>query len=216
MRTLIVIMLFMLCCDVGAATAYWTGLRLYSGGTYGSAVEYEFVANVFGENGEHERIHSLMYGHMENGRLYLKHNDFSQEMMDPTFNWWTFALYGDIVSEATFAGANPNLIELSYWPDIYDNGGTLVETPDDFYMAFKVSEVLSDSTGYVEGMSWYGWVHVSIDDNLEMTLLDSGINLYGGAVTVGAGIPEPSGGVLMLLGLVALGLRRRAFPVPSP
>ena len=76
-------------------------------------------------------------------------------------------------------------------------------------MAFKVSEVLTGDEGYEEGMSWYGWVHVSVDENLQMTLLDEGINLYGGAVTVGMSIPEPSGGILFLLGAATLGLRRK-------
>lgn len=211
MRIPIIIVMFMFCGNVGAASANWTGLA-FSNTDYGSVMEYFFGADIHGENGKSSWIHTSMSGYMENGEVYLKQFDFSQEMMEPTFNWWALVLYGDIVSETTFAVGNPNRIALGRWsyPRDVGDGGTLVENPDDFYMAFKVSEVLSDSTGYVEGMSWYGWVHVSIDDNLEMTLLDSGIDLYGGAVTVGAGIPEPSGGVLMLLGLAALRLRRRA------
>ena len=215
MRTTISVMILMFCCDAGAATAYWTGLHLSQGEGYGSdTVEYRFAGNVYRENGELGRCFSHISGHLENGGFYLKQHDFSVEMMDPTFIWWSLALYGDIVGEATFGSHRP--VEPFYSGADEDKGGTLVENPDDFYMAFKVSEVLSDSSGYVEGMTWYGWAHVSVDASLEMTLLDSGINLYGGAVTVGAGIPEPSGGVLMLLGLAALGLRRRAFPVPSP
>ena len=75
-------------------------------------------------------------------------------------------------------------------------------------MAFKTSEVLRDSSGYYEGLSLYGWVHVSIDENLEMTLLGEGINLSGGAVTVGA-TPEPSSAILLLVGGALLGLKRR-------
>ena len=215
MRTTITILMFMLCSNVGAATAYWTGLHLSQGEGYGSdTVNYTFTGYVYGENGELGRCFSDIYGHMENGRFYLKQMDFSVEMMDPTFIWWSLALYGDIVGEATFGSHRP--VEPFYSGADENKGGTLVETPDDFYMVFKVSEVLSDSTGYVEGMTWYGWAHVSVDASLGMTLLDSGIDLYGGAVTVGASIPEPSGGVLLLLGLAALGLRRRDFPVPSP
>lgn len=46
-------------------------------------------------------------------------------------------------------------------------------------MVFKASEVLIENREYVEGMTWYGWVHVSVDENLDMTLLGDGINLYG-------------------------------------
>ena len=207
MRTLTTILTLVLCCSAGAATASWNGLRLYRGWTEGDAVVHGLSADIHGVNGEYAWIHSSIYGHVENGGLYLKHFDFSGESMEPTFNWWALALYGDIVGEATFASHQP--IELFSHNDSPDKGGTLIETPDDFYMVFKVSEVLSDSTGYVEGMSWYGWAHVSVDANLDMTLLGADINLQGGAITVGAGIPEPSGGVLFLLGAVALALRRR-------
>ena len=84
----------------------------------------------------------------------------------------------------------------------------MVENPNDFYMAFKISEVLLEDYEYVEGMSWYGWAHVSIDENLTMTLLDSGINLTGGGVVVGA-IPEPSSALLLLIGVGLLAARRK-------
>ena len=75
-------------------------------------------------------------------------------------------------------------------------------------MAFKVSEVLKDSSGYFEGQTWYGWVHVSLDDDLYMTLLGADINLSGGAVTVGS-TPEPSAALLLLVGGALLALKRR-------
>lgn len=205
MRTISIIILLVLCNCVNAASAHWTGIGLSSGGDLDTTVWNHFSGSVYGENGEHTWFHSFIYGHVENSGTYLKHLDFSGEMMEPTFNWWALALYGDIVSEATFASLNQ--LELIYYDDSFDSGGTLVENPSDFYMAFKVSEVLKGSTGYEEGMSWYGWVHVSIDENLEMTLLGADINLYGGAVTVGV-IPEPTGGLLLLIGAAVLGLRR--------
>jgi hypothetical protein len=86
----------------------------------------------------------------------------------------------------------------------------LVENPDDFYMAFKVSEVIWDGSDYVAGETWYGWVHASIAENLEMTLLGDGINLDGGPVMVGeGGTPEPTSGLLLLVGGALLALRRR-------
>ena len=128
--------------------------------------------------------------------------------MYPTYNWWALALYGDIVSEATFDSFTH--VEDTYIndPNVPLVGGTLVENPDDFYMAFKVSEVLEDS-GYSEGPAWYGWVHVSVDDDLRMTLLGADINLTGGAVTVGA-TPEPSSALLLLVGGALLALKRRS------
>ncbi len=78
--------------------------------------------------------------------------------------------------------------------------------------------MLIENREYVEGMTWYGWVHVSVDENLDMTLLGDGINLYGGPVTVGvpeSAIPEPAGGLLLLLGAGLLALRRNAGPLPG-
>ena len=205
MRIVTVMILLVLCNCALAASARWTGIGLSNyEGFYDNTVSYWFSGNVYGENGESTWFHTDIEGHIETDGLHLKQDDFSQEMMNPTFNWWALALYGDIVSETTFASLNQ--IELAR--DGFNVGGTLVENSDDFYMAFKVSEVLVGDTGYEEGMSWYGWVHVSVDENLQMTLLDEGINLYGGAVMVGMGIPEPSGGMLLLIGVAVLGLRR--------
>ena len=56
----------------------------------------------------------------------------------------------------------------------------------------------------------YGWIEFSINDGIDIT--DSAIDLDGGPMIVGGGaysIPEPSGGLLFILGAAALGLRRR-------
>ena len=206
MRAVITLLMLLLCDSAIAASAYWTGIRAY---TYGRDSEntrnYSLFGDIHGENGEYAGILSDIYGHMENGQLYLKHMDFSQESLDPTFNWWALALCGDIVSKATFTLLTA--IEDFYSNDLY-TGGTPIESPGDFYMAFKASEVLIGTDDYEEGQTWYGWVHVSVDENLEMTLLGEGINLYGGAVTVGA-VPEPAAGLLLLAGSALLVLKRR-------
>ena len=215
MKSLLAIIALLVCRVAFAATANWTGVRIMNDGHgQGGAYGYWLGGDIYGENNTHAWIFSEMYGHVEGGTFYLKHQDFSQESMEPTYNWWALALYGDIVSEATFDS-------LLHIEDTYINdpnapliGGTMVENPSDFYMAFKVSEVLHDSTGYSEGMTWYGWVHVSIDANLEMTLLGDGINLSGGAVTVGA-TPEPSSALLLLVGGALLGLKRRNLIRPT-
>ena len=212
MKTFIVMFMLLLCnVAIGAAT-HWEGIHLSNGdGTAGVMREFHFSTDICGDNGEYAWMHSFIYGHIDNGNLYLKHMDFSLESIEPTFNWWALAVYGDTVREETFNSLKH--IEDFYSNDLY-TGGTLVENPDDFYMAFNVSEVLiNENYDYVAGQTWYGWVHVSIDENLKMTLLGDGINLYGGAVTVGEGAtPESASGLLLLVGGALLWLKR---PVSS-
>lgn len=195
--------------DACAASAYWSGINVFNSNTpNGLTMDYRIGGGIHGENGEYTWILTSIYGNTENGNLYLKQNDFSQESMDATFNWWAIVSYGEVVDEATFHDATKQ-VALFYGDAEYASiKGTLVENPRDFYMAFKASEVLDDGNAYVEGQSWYGWVHVSVADDLTMTLLGSGIDLYGGAVTVGA-VPEPGGGLLLLIGGAMLALRRR-------
>lgn len=211
MRSVLTVVALMSCHVAFSAAADWTGVRVSNAGHgQGGAYVYWLGGDISGgSSNAYAWIFSEMFGHVEDGDFYLKHQDFSKESMEPTYNWWALALYGDIVSEATFDS-------LTRIEDTYINdpnaplvGGTVVDNPKDFYMAFKVSEVLKDASGYSEGQTWYGWVHVSVDENLEMSLLEDGINLTGGAVTVGA-TPEPSGALLLLVGGALLALRRRA------
>lgn len=212
MRVCFFVVAVLFCGAVNATSARWDGIRLLNGEWYSNGSrEYLFYANIHGENGEIAWIFSSIYGHIENGNLSLKHVDFSQESMEPTFNWWALALYGDVVSEVTF----DSFVRIEDFynsdPNAPYTGGTKIENPSDFYMVFKASEVLLEDREYVAGQSWYGWVHVSIDENLDMTLLEDGINLDGGPVVVGGGdfaIPEPSSALLLLVGGAMLALMR--------
>jgi len=214
-RTVLTLLTMMFCCRAIATTAHWSGIVVYNYRQRPNQTrDYYLSGGIHGQNGEFAGILSDMYGHVENGKVYLQHADYSKESLDPTFNWWAIALYGEVLDEANF-NSHTRI------PDLYDEehdyyfGGALIENPDDFYLAFKVSEVLVENQDCVAGQTWYGWVHVSIDENLEMTLLGEGINLYGGAVTVGASVtPEPSGALLLLVGGALLALRRRVSHEP--
>ena len=206
MRTVITLSVLLLYECAYAASAYWSGISLISGGGNNNTSGCTLLGYGKDGSGKNVNITSSFFWHKDIDNVYIKHEDFSLEDLEPTFNWWAFAVYGDVVSEDNFNALNR--IEDFYGNDVY-TGGTLVDNPDDFYMAFKVSEVLVDENYYYyEGQTWYGWVHVSIDENLKMTLLGDGINLDGGAVTVGV-TPEPASGLLLLVGGALLALRRR-------
>ena len=211
MRIVITMLMLCLCNGINAASAYWSGISVIDDGYYKDEIAQYFMGGIVrNDEGNGASVNSSFYGHKENGNVYLKHDDFATEQNEPTFTWWALALYGDIVCNATFGSLTHIEDFISNDPEIWYSGGTKVENPDDFYMAFKVSEVLLDGSDYVEGQTWYGWVHASIDENLEMTLLGDGINLDGGPVMVGEGsTPEPVSGLLLLVGGALLALRRR-------
>ena len=76
---------------------------------------------------------------------------------------------------------------------------------EDFYLGFM-------GRGYREwsDLTWFGWLHLSVNDNLEISILDKGIGLNGEPVRIGIGaIPEPSCCLLVVMGIAALGLRRK-------
>ena len=197
-----------------AATVDWSGILVMENWySTKNTMEYVFGGVVQGEGGGRAEVFSLLYGHVASGDVYLKHQDFSGESMNPTFNWWAVALYGEIVSDEIF----DSLVAIEdFYGDDISSGGTLIENPNDFYMAFKVGEVLNGAESYEVGQTWYGWVHVSLDDNLYMTLIGAGVNLDGGAVIVGEGAtPEPASGLLLLVGGALLALKRRRNMVQS-
>lgn len=80
------------------------------------------------------------------------------------------------------------------------------------YLAFKTIAYDDQSNPYPV----YGWVEVSVP-GLEPKVLASAWDLDGGAMIVGSGaIPEPTSGLLLILGAAALALRRSRSLRPGP
>ena len=80
--------------------------------------------------------------------------------------------------------------------------------PCDYYLAFVVESVDDYANGTSDPRYAYGWAHVGVNEDLTLSLIGSAIDLDGNPIAVGA-IPEPSCGLLLLVGIAALSLRRK-------
>ena len=99
-------------------------------------------------------------------------------------------------------------IDAPAYEDSFSTSSFVVTAGDEFYLMFCVD------TDYPNLEVIYGWVQLRMEDDGTISYLHSAYDLDGGPMVVGGGvweggIPEPSGGILFLLGLAALGLRRR-------
>ena len=87
----------------------------------------------------------------------------------------------------------------------YNLAGT---APQDYFLIFAVENVEDYIDQVPDPRYAYGWAHISVNGDASLSLLGSAMSLDGSPLVVGA-IPEPGGGVLFLLGLSLLALRRR-------
>ena len=192
-----------------AATYEWTAgivpggvwgkpeIKLYA---IGGGVYVDGAVNAIAETG------GEFIGYGNDTGVYLKQQDQDTTPMPVGNNYWVVAYYGDILNHETIA--TMERIELCNWEDYSSTGGTLIDNPDDFYLG-------SMSTGYwsSDGIDRFSWYHLSLDDELQMSLIDAGIGFYGESVVVGLS-PEPSSLQLLLVGLACFSLRRRRYQTP--
>ena len=133
---------------------------------------------------------------------------------------WLGASYGDIADESTTRHKDSYFLhlfvdetyaEMSVGGRAYTPYNIFVEPDSSFYMMFAVQGGSLENPRYA-----YGWIEVGVDAEGNLTLLDSAADLDGGPMIVGGGAytgatPEPSAGLLLLVGVAALGLRRRVL-----
>ncbi len=128
-----------------------------------------------------------------------------------THQSWVEVNQGDVVSPETMHGLSDDKYLVHYDHSFYDRIGQThltVEPYEEIYLAFVGTD------GDYSPPDIYGWIALSVD----MAGIPSVRGAYDaqhGPMIVGGGswtggIPEPSGGVLMLIGLAAVGLRRRS------
>lgn len=115
-------------------------------------------------------------------------------------NSFVIANAGDVV------GAEYMANQTQYF--LYSRYGDMNSARSDYYM-----DIVKDSPLYVafrnefDSGTRYGWFQIGLDDSGELTMLSSAWDLDGDSITVGA-TPEPSSGLMLLLGMTILALRR--------
>ncbi len=132
----------------------------------------------------------------------------------PVFENIAVSREGEVVNASTTRYLDDNRYVVHYGID--DNRYFFGEISDvvpssDIYLSYICSV---DPIGYKENqVYYYGWVNVTIGYDGDIYAygaydFDGGPMVVGGGAWEG-GIPEPSGGMLLLLGAAVLGLRRR-------
>lgn len=106
----------------------------------------------------------------------------------------------------TFGSAHPEYKRQS-WPEqdvgVHKYLKFLIQDYDE--VVKYINGEVPDPTTY-----YYGWAEYVVDEDGTFKILNSAIDFDGGAMIVGAGaIPEPTSGLLLMLGVVALVLRRK-------
>ena len=119
--------------------------------------------------------------------------------------YWVEANAGDVVDNNFMFSDNGRLVFDVYYTDRSEIVGYSVAAMNDstFYLALIVDDA-----------DYYGWLAIDVDSDGVLHLAHSALSSEPGIV-VGA-IPEPSSGVLLLLGVAGLAMRRRRMAGSLP
>lgn len=130
---------------------------------------------------------------------------------------WMPAQYGELVSSDTMLRQKSYFEYGSIDPSdfVYDLKAMVVETEVSQYLKFIVQSD-SEIYEYLDGRRveiptcYYGWAEYLIESDGTISILSSALELDGGSIFVGgAAIPEPTSGVLFVVGIGLLALRRK-------
>lgn len=117
-------------------------------------------------------------------------------------NKFATAAKGDVVSYDYMASKGEYFAWAQYGnPDTHADYTIFLDGTENVYLAFAADYATFDSVRY-------GWMELGLDDEGKLKVYSSAWDLDGDSIAVGA-IPEPSSGLVLLLGVAALALRRR-------
>ena len=136
---------------------------------------------------------------------------------------WIVASLGAVIDAVCFGSVSDPLVAT----ELAVSSGTpvQVDVPGTYYLAVQVETLTDADVGFADASRYtgeflYGWVALALDEYGMPTIQASAIDLDGGPMVVGGGAytdatPEPSAGLLFLIGLAVLGLRRRTHAATS-
>lgn len=153
--------------------------------------------------------------------LYPSENKLRRYGLAPVKSWnsgaWLEAYVGELVDASTIFGRRDYwFYEMANAQPEYSSGQIgEIEFNKSYYLMFAIED-MDDAWAYRLKETtdppklYYGWAEYVVDETGTFKILNSAIDFDGGAMIVGAGaVPEPTGGLLLLLGVAALVLRRK-------
>ena len=193
---------FLVCVTAHGATVVWDNLSCY-----GSEVLFSDINAQTGRPWSLDVMYSCTLASVDE---YVLKGESANLLFAGN---WLSAANGDIVSETA-----TRHLDHYFYSQFMDDAGTgesyaysadliKVNSGETFYLMFCVD------MDYPSLEVIYGWVELYMNPDGTISYLHSAYDLDGGPMVVGGGawtggIPEPSGGILLLLGVAALGLRR--------
>ena len=122
---------------------------------------------------------------------------------------WIVAMVGEVINAEAILQSTEFLFKSAPYGQSTIDYSLFVNYDAPSYIVFYDEAFLVDLTT-AETSQAFGWVEI-INDNGNVAVGSSAYMLAGGSMYVGGGeaIPEPSSGLLVLLGLAGLALRRR-------
>jgi hypothetical protein len=220
MRKLIGIYAILIASCAHGAAVLWNGVRLTKNDLGNGNAEYVLgwsgwgcsIPGMSGTCSLQVRMSIIAFDNAD--RYCIASYDDDPTATGVTDNWLQ-ARIGDVADASTTRNRtyyfnHCHLDHESGW----QNRDIFSDPESDIYLMFAVGSTEDYNNNVADPNCLYGWVNLHVDRNGELGLLRSAIGLDGQSMVVGA-IPEPSGGLLLFLGVAALSLRRSRIPLRS-